>query len=82
MSFQTKIFKLEAELRENFEGKSPQGKGQIIHQNLAEHIENGSRSGAEGQLLKEIEEKFTCNFFKAEVSICGYSTKKIKGRFL
>ena len=67
-SFQTTIFK----------GKSPQEKGQIIHQNLAGRIENSSRSGAEGQLLKEIEEKFRCNFFKAEVSICGYSTKKSK----
>lgn len=80
-SFQTAIFKLEAELGGNFEGKSPQEKGQIIHQNLAEHIENGSRSGAEGQLLNEIEKKFTCNFFKAEVSICGYSTKKSKVDF-
>ena len=61
-----------------FKGKSPQEKGQIIHQNLAGRIENSSRSGAEGQLLKEIEEKFRCNFFKAEVSICGYSTKKSK----
>lgn len=75
-SFQTTIFKLEAELGENFKGKSPQEKGQIIHQNLAERIENSDRSGAEGQLLKEIEEKF-----RAEVSICGYSTKKSKVDF-
>ena len=80
-SFRTTIFKLKAELGENFKGKSPQEKGQIIHQNLAERIENGDRSGAEGQLLNEIEEKFRCNFFKAEVSICGYSTKKSKVDF-
>lgn len=80
-SFQTTIFKLEAELGENIEGKSPQGKGQTFHQTLEEHIENGSRSGAEGQLLNEIEKNFTCNFFKAEVSICGYSTKKSKVDF-
>lgn len=80
-SFQTTIFKLKAELGENFKGKSPQEKGQIIHQNLAERIENGSRSGAEGQLLNEIEETFRFNFFKAEVSICGYSTRKSKVDF-
>lgn len=77
-SFQRTIFTLEAELGENLKGKSPQEKGQIIHQKLATRIEMSDRSDAEGQLLTEIEEKFRCRFFMAEVSICGYSTKKSK----
>ena len=80
-SFPTKRVKLKKELGENSKGKSPQGKGQIIHQNLAKCINNSDRSGAEGQLLKEIEEKFTCTFFMAEVTICGFSTKKSKVDF-
>lgn len=52
---------------------SPQAKGNRIHKTFANKINNDSRDGTEGEMLKEIENEFGCELVQAEVSISGYA---------
>ena len=54
----------------------PQKIGKEIHRILAKNINDGTREGPLGLMLKKIEEKFYCNFMKAEVRISGYAISK------
>ena len=54
---------------------SQQVKGREIHLNLAKKIKEGTRDGAEGKILQNIEEKFSCEVIEAEVRISGYAVK-------
>ena len=54
---------------------SPQKKGQDFHEILADKIKKGTRVDRGGVMLKKMEDKFSCEFIKAEVSISGYAVK-------
>lgn len=54
---------------------SQQVKGREIHLNLAKKIKEGTRDGAEGKILQNIEENFSCEVIEAEVRISGYAVK-------
>lgn len=62
-------------------GTSPQKSGIEHHKKLKDQINQGTRNGTEGEMLKAIEMKFTCEFLKAEVSINGYAAIKSKVDF-
>ena len=56
---------------------SPQRMGQIIHKKLAEQLKNGTRDGIEGEILKKMEDNFSCEFLQAaEVSISGFAVER------
>ena len=60
---------------------SPQQKGQEIHQILADEINKGTRDGTGGEMLKKMEDKFSCEFIQAEVSISGFAMRKTQMDF-
>ena len=56
---------------------SPQKKGQEIHLSLAKKIKERTRDDIAGKMLKEIEERFGCEFIEKEVRISGYAVKTL-----
>jgi len=78
-SFALKKIELKNALGGDLEGTA-QRIGDIIHHNLTEKIKKKDREGQQGKLLKKIEKKFGCTFFKAKVPIYGYSIQKLQIR--
>ena len=55
---------------------SAQKKGQIIHKKLEEQIKEGTRDGIGGEILKKMEDNFSCEFIEAEVSISSFAVER------
>lgn len=54
---------------------SPQRRGQEIHQKLRILINEGKGDATTVEMLKEMKDKFGCDFIKADVGISGYAVK-------
>lgn len=61
---------------------SPQKRGQEIHQKLKILINEGKGDATTGEILKEIKDKFGCDFIKADVSISSYAVKRETGVYI
>lgn len=55
---------------------SPQKRGGEIHQEFKILINEGKGDATTGEILKEIKDKFGCDFIKAGVPISGYAVKR------
>ena len=61
-------------------GSPPQKKGKEIHEKLKQQIKKDTRDGIAGEILKTMEDKFSCKFIQAEVSISGFAVMRKRYR--